>query len=159
VYGSKEALTEFVMKQAAQVFELPVVVAQAIAMCKIERLTVKFRYDTFTMQNNATLLFQIIATPDIVIADKEMHFHAQVGQLRNLAQEAGVAFWHYQFELVPKIEHIAQHVHSFSLMLDAVEKVHQTTLLRAGMRNGTRTQMGIGEEIDILHKRNSLQET
>jgi pantothenate synthetase len=84
MYGSKEALAEFVVKQAAQPFELPVIVAQAIAMRKVKGLTIEFRNYALAMQNNATLLFQVITHPQVVITNEEMHFYAHVGEFRNL---------------------------------------------------------------------------
>jgi hypothetical protein len=56
------------------------------------------------------------------------------------------------YVLVPEVEHVAQQVHGFRLVLDAVEEIHQAPFLRASMLDGPRAQVRIGKEINIFHR-------
>ena len=151
MYGGKEALAEFVVKQAAQPFELPVIVAQPITVSEVKRLAVEFRNKSLTVQNYPTFLLQVIAHPKVVIADEEMHLHAHVGEFGNLAQEARVALRHNKFILVPEVKHISQQIDSTRLMLDAVKEIYESALLSACMGNSTAAQVGVGEKIYGFH--------
>ena len=81
----EQTLTTAVVEDLAQEFELVVRVTQAVAMRQIELLAVDFRRQRIAVKDHATLLFKIAIRPYIMIAGEEMHFHAHVGQLRDLA--------------------------------------------------------------------------
>ena len=109
-----------------------------------ELLPLKNQPDLFYLADgdvyrNGSYRFQVITTPDVMITDKEMHLHSQIGQLGNLPQETSIAFRHYQFELVPKVEYISQQVHCCSIMFYTIQKIHQTALLCPPVCYGTRT--------------------
>ena len=151
MYGGKEALAEFVVKQAAQPLKFPVVVAQPIAVSKVKRLAVEFRNEPLTVQNYPTFLLQVIAHPKVVIANEEMHLYAHVGEFGNLAQEARVALRHNKFILVPEVKHISQQINSTRLMLDAVKEIYESALLSTCVGNSTAAQVGVGEKIYGFH--------
>ena len=90
------------------------------------------------MQDDATLLLQIVVGPDVVIACEVMHLNTHVGQFRQLAQKAGKALGDDVFVFVPEVEHVAQQIDSGSFLLDAVEKTHQSSFLLSLMRNSQR---------------------
>ena len=77
-----------------------------------------------------SLLGEVSLAPYVVVADEEVHLHAIVGQLRYLAQEAGVALGYDVVVLEPKVEDVAQHVHCRGFVLDAVEELDQSSLSR-----------------------------
>jgi hypothetical protein len=147
----EKALQSLAMEHRAYQFEFPILITQAITMCQVEFLTIDFASHWLVMNDYSTFLFQVIATPNIMITDEEMHFHAHIGQFGNLTEETGISFGHYHLEFIPKVEHVAQQIDSTCLVLDAIQEIHQATLLRTAMFDGTRPQMGIGKEIDILH--------
>ena len=138
------------MKHCAYHLELPILFTQAITMCQVEFLAIDFASHRFAMNHNPTFLFQIIATPNVMISDKEMHLYTHIGQFGNLPEETGISFGNHQLEFIPEVEHIAQQIDGTRLMFDTIKEIHQTTLLCTAMFNSTRSQMRIGKEIDIL---------
>ena len=88
------------------------------------------------MQDDATLLGQIVAAPDVVVAREEVHFHAQVGQFGQFAQEARISLGYDGLEFVPEVEHVAQQIDGSCLVLDAVQKVDQAAFLRPPVFDG-----------------------
>ena len=95
------------MKHGTQQFELGIFISQSVPMRQEKLLPINLTGQRLTMNSYPALFFQIITTPDVMITDKEMHLHSQIGQLGNLPQETSIAFRHYQFELVPKVEYIS----------------------------------------------------
>lgn len=110
------------MKHGTQQFELGIFISQSVPMRQEKLLPINLTGQRLTMNSYPALFFQIITTPDVMITDKEMHLHSQIGQLGNLPQETSIAFRHYQFELVPKVEYISQQVHCCSIMFYTIQK-------------------------------------
>ena len=133
----EEELQRLTTEHGTKHLELPVLIPQSISMRQIEFLSINFACQWFAMNDDATFFLQVITTPYVMVANEKMHFHSQIGQLRNLTQKTSVTLWHHQLELIPKIEHIAQQIDSTRLMLDAIEEIHQSTFLRTAMFNGT----------------------
>lgn len=125
-------------------------------MGKEKDLVANLRGKRLTMENDATLLLQIAVGPYIVVAREEMHLHTKVGQFRELAEEASAPLWHDILVFVPKVEHIAQEIDCARLVLDTIEETDDAPLLCAAMRDGPRPKMGIGKEIDVLHRKRLL---
>ena len=151
--GGEEALHRAAVEQQAQQLEARIGVAQAVAVGQVELLAADFGGQRLAVQDDATLPFQVVAAPDVVVADEEVHFHPEVRQLGHLAQEARVALGHDGLELVPEVEHVAQQVDGRSLVLDAVQEADQAAFLCPSVGDGEGAQMGVGEEVDVLHKR------
>ena len=103
------------------------------------------------MDGHSTFRLQIVLTPHVVIACKEMHFHAHVRQFAHLAQKSGVAFRHHFLVLKPEVEDVAKQKDGFGLVLDGVEEIDKTALAGATVFHRTAAQMGIGYEIVVLH--------
>ena len=120
-------------------------------MGQIEELAVNLTRERGTVERDATLLLQVVATPDVMVAREKMHLHPAVGQLGELAQKAGISFGHDSLELIPEVKHVAQQIDRCGVVLNLVQEVHQPALLRAAVRDGTRTEVRIRKEIDILH--------
>ena len=110
-----------------------IIITQPVAMRQEKLLVINLTRQRFTMDNNPTFLFQIIAAPDIMVADKEMHLYSHIRQLGDFSQETGISFWNNQLEFIPEIEHVAQQIYGCRLMLDTVEKVNQPAFLRTTM--------------------------
>lgn len=125
-------------------------------MGKEKDLVANLRGKRLTMENDAALLLQIAVGPYIVVAREEMHLHTKVGQFRELAEEASATLWHDILVFVPKVEHIAQEIDCARLVLDTIEETDDAPLLCAAMRDGPRPKMGIGKEIDVLHRKRLL---
>ena len=104
------------VEQQAQQFEARVGVAQTVAVGQVELLAADFGGQCLAVQDDAALLLQVVAAPNVVVADEEMHFHPEVRQLGHLAQKARVALGHDGLELVPEVEHVAQQVDGRSLV-------------------------------------------
>ena len=148
----KQGLQRMAVENGTQKLEFTVGVAQPVTMGQVELLAMDFCGQRFAVQDDAAFLRQVVAAPDVMVARKEVYFHSEVRQFGQLAQKARVAFGHHQLEFVPEVKHVAQQIDGRSLVLDAVQKVHQPAFLRTAVLDGTRTQMGVGEEIYILHK-------
>lgn len=125
-------------------------------MGKEKDLVANLRGKRLTMENDAALLLQIAIGPYIVVAREEMHLHTKVGQFRELAEEASATLWHDILVFVPKVEHIAQKIDCARLVLDTIEETDDAPLLCAAVRDGPRPKMGIGKEIDVLHRKRLL---
>ena len=108
------------MKHGTKQFELLVRVAQSVTMSKIELFSVYFGSQRFTVHNDTTFFGEIIPTPYIMVANKEMHFHSHIRQLGNLPEKTSITLGHHRAELKPEVEQVAQQINSFSLMLDAI---------------------------------------
>ena len=113
------------------------VITQTVAMSQEKFLAINLASQRFTMNRNATLLFQIVTTPDIMITDKEMHLYSHIGQLGYFSQKTGISFRNNKLEFVPEVKHIAQQINSSRPVLDTVEKANQPTFLRTTMRYRT----------------------
>ena len=133
--GGEGNLAQTVMKHPFQQFVLLIRVAQPVAVGHEEHLAVDLRRQRLLMQNDATLPLQVVVGPDVVVAGKEMHLHAHVGQLAQLAEEARVAAWHHIFVFVPEVKDIAQQIDGCRLLLDAVKETHQASFLRPAVGN------------------------
>ena len=72
------------MEDGTNHLERLVGVAHAVTMSQKELMTIDFSCFRLLMQNDTTLLLQIVIGPDVVITCKEMHFHTHVGQFRQL---------------------------------------------------------------------------
>ena len=124
-------------QQPSQELELLVVVAQSVAVRKKEHLAVYLGYDFLSVHNHATLLFEVVAAPDVVVSGKEVDLHAVVCQLANLAKESGISLWYNEFVFEPEVEHVAKEIHRACLVLDAVEESDKSALLHPSVRNGS----------------------
>ena len=149
--GGEEALHRVAVEQHAQHLEARVRVAQTVAVGQVELLTADFGGQRLAMQDDAALPLQVVAAPDVVVADEEVHLHPEVRQFGHLAQEARVALGHDGLEFVPEVEHVAQQVDGGCLVLDAVQESDQAAFLRPSVGDGERAQVGVGEEVDVLH--------
>ena len=105
------------MKHGTKQFELLVRVAQSVTMSKIELFSVYFGSQRFTVHNDTTFFGEIIPTPYIMVANKEMHFHSHIRQFGDFSQETGISFGDDQPEFIPEIKHISQQINSRSLVL------------------------------------------
>ena len=103
------------------------------------------------MERHAAFLFEIVVLPEVVVADEIVNLHAEVGEFADFAEQSREALGHGVAVLVPEVEHVAEEVDGRGLVLDGVEEVHQSPLLGAGMGNGQAAEVGIGEEIYVLH--------
>ena len=99
--GGKEALHRAAVEEESQQFEARIRVSQSVAVGQIELLAVDFGGQRLAVQDDAAFLLQVVAAPDVVVTDEEVHFHPEVRQLGHLAQEARVALGHDGFEFVP----------------------------------------------------------
>ena len=105
-------------------------------MVKKENLAIDFGGKRLFVENDTTFLLQIVIGPDVMVADEEMHLHPIISQFGEFAEKAAVTSWHHIFVFIPEIEHVAQKINGSRLMLDAVEKAHQTALVHAAMVDG-----------------------
>ena len=141
-------LAKLVMEDASDKPKLPVMVAKSVSMSKIEGLVAYIQSERVIVHRHATFLFQIVKTPDVMIAGKVMYLDAHVGQFAYLAEEACIAFWYDGLILKPEVEHVAEHVDGTRLVLYLVEEAHESPLLLSGVRNGKTSQMGIGYKVN-----------
>ena len=155
VYAGKEPLQDGVVEHGPQGAELPVGVAQSVAVGEVEELASELHGHGAVVHDGAALLGEVVLAPDVVVADEEVHLHAAVGELAHLAEEAGVALGHHVAVLEPEVEDVAQHIHGRGLLLYLVEEVDQPPL--AGTHRGecAAAQVCIGDEVNhdcFLHK-------
>ena len=147
----KHPLAQLVAKNGADELELPILVAQTIAMSHVENLVRKFHRHGTVMYDNATFTFQIVCTPDIMVAHKEVYLYPIVGQFAHLAQKACISTGNHHAILKPEVKHVPQHIDSTRLILDGIKKAHQPSFLLTAVCDGQTAQMGIAYKIDVLH--------
>ena len=97
-------------------------IGKLIAMGEEKFPSVNLGKKSLAMNNHATLLFEIIFTPKVVVAGKEMHLHPTVCKFGYFTQETGKTFWHGISILVPEVEHIAKHINCGSVALYLVKE-------------------------------------
>ena len=151
VHEVEQALAGAVVEHPAQELELAVGVAESVAMCQVEHLTIDIGGQRLAMQDDAAFLFEVSVGPDVVVTREVMNLDTHIGEFRQLSKETCIALGHHMSVLVPEVEHVAQQIDGSRLLLDAVEESYQSALLHALMLYGKRAQMGVGQEIDILH--------
>ena len=118
--GGKHPLQRAVVKHGTQQFEFRIRITQSVAVRQKELLPENLRGQRLSVHNYPTLLCEIIATPNVMITNKEMHFHSHIRQLGNLPEKTSITLGHHRAELKPEVEQVAQQINSFSLMLDAI---------------------------------------
>ena len=141
--GREKMLAKAVMEDRANDLERLAGVAQAVAMCQIEYLSIELYGLWLLVEDDTTLALQIFVGPDVVVACEIVHLDTHIGQLGYLAKETGEALRHHIAVLVPEVEHIAQQIDGSRLVLDTVEETHQSALLHALMRNGEGAKVGV----------------
>ena len=104
--GREGPLTGAVVEDALEQLETLGGIAQTVAMRQEEDLAIEFGGLRLLVEDDATLLFEILISPDVVVARKVMHLDTHVGEFRDLAQETGEALGHYIFVFVPEVEHV-----------------------------------------------------
>ena len=147
----EEPLAYLVMENGTDELKRLVGVAHAVTVSQEELMAIDLGGLGLLVQDDATLLLQIVVGPDVMVARKVVHLDTHIRQFRQLTQEAGKTLRYHIFIFVPEVEHIAQQVDSRSLLLDAVKETYQAALLRALVGHCQRAQVGVGKEIDVLH--------
>ena len=150
--GRESPLAKAVVEYPADELERLVGVAQAVTMSHEEYLAVDLCSQRLVVQDDAALFFQILLGPDVVVAGEVMYLDAHIGQLRQFAEEAGVAFGHHVTVFIPEVEHVAEQIDGGRLLLNTVEEAHQPALLHPAVFNSPRTEVSITEKIYIFHK-------
>lgn len=143
MYGGKQTLAQRVVENGTEQLKLLVGQVKAVTMSKEEGFVAELYHLVLTVHNHTTLLFKVVALPQVVVSAEEMYFHSHVGELAYLAQKAGVAFGYNCAVFMPEVKDVAQQVDGFRLLLDAVEKIDQSAFLCASMWNGQTAQVGI----------------
>ena len=118
--AGKHALAKAVAEHGTQETELAVGVAQAVAVRQHEHLVAHLHRHRLGVQRHAAFLHQVIAAPDVVVARKEVHLHAPVGQFAELPEKTGVATGHHRLVFIPEIKDVSQQINRRSLILDTV---------------------------------------
>ena len=154
----EQPLAQRAVENASQEAVFGVWVAQTVAMGHVEDAVVNLGGHGRLVDLDATLLLEVAVGPEVVVAGKKVYLYAAVGEFGELAEKSGVALGHHVAVLVPEIKHIAQEIDGGSLVLDAVKKPHQPALVHPGVGDGERAQVGIREEIDVLHNHSVLIE-
>ncbi len=106
----EETLAETVAEEGTHEAELGVGITQTVTVAEVEEFVGNLDGDGIVVHLHATLLLEIVLTPDVMVASKEMHLDAHVGEFADLAQEACVAFGHHVPILVPEVEDVAKEV-------------------------------------------------
>ena len=151
MYCIEQTLTGTVMIDSSQQFETIIRVAQAITVCQEKYLVIDFCGKGTCMDHQPAFFFQVTVSPNIVITRKKMHFDTHISQFGELAEKTCISFRNNITIFIPKVEHIAQKVDCGSLILDAVEESHQSTLLHPSVLNSQRAQMCVRKKINLLH--------
>ena len=149
--GREKMLAKAVMEDRANDLERLAGVAQAVAMCQIEYLSVELYGLWLLVEYDTTLALQVVIGPDVVVACEIVHLDTHISQLGNLTEETGEALRHHIAVFVPEVEHIAQQIDGSCLVLDTIEEPYQPTFLHTLVVNGPRTEVSIRQKIDILH--------
>ena len=135
--AGEECLQGATVEHGPEQLEFLVVVAQPVTMCQIELLAIELHGHRFAVEDDTALAREVVAAPDVMVPDEEMHLYTHVGQFGELAEKAGVAFGYHQSEFVPEVKHITQQIYGCSFVLDAVEEIDHSALLSAAVRYGS----------------------
>ena len=137
----KHPLAQLVAENGADELELPILVAQTIAMSHVENLVRKFHRHGTVMYDNATFTFQIVCTPDVMVAHKEVYLYPIVGQFAHLAQKACISTGNHHAILKPEVKHVPQHIDSTRLVLDGIKKPNGMILTSGPTGSGKSTTL------------------
>ena len=74
-------MADFITEHATDELELLVRIAQTVAMCHEEHLTVDLCGERLLVKNHTAFLLQVAIHPDVVVTREVVHLHAHVGQL------------------------------------------------------------------------------
>lgn len=148
----EEGLTKFTAEETAHESEFGIRITQSISMPEVEEFVGNLNGDGVMMNFHAAFLLEVILAPDVMITREEMNLDAHIRQLTDLAQKTCIALWYHIAEFIPEVKDVPQQVDCRSLVLDLIKETYQTTLLLSGMWDGKTTEVGITEEIDVLHK-------
>jgi hypothetical protein len=88
------------------------------------------------MERYSTFLDEVVAAPLVVVALEKVHFHSHVGQFAYFAKKACVSFRHDIGVFKPEVEHVAEHIDGFCLVLYGVKEVDETALMGASVVYG-----------------------
>ena len=91
--------------------------------------------------------WQIVENPDVVVANKPIYFHAEVGKLRDFSEKPRESSRHHIAVFIPIVEDVAEEVYFFSRVFNRVEKRHHAPLVVERRVKLARSKMEIGEEI------------
>lgn len=141
------------MEERAQETELPVGISQAVTVGEVEYLVGQFECHRLPMQDDSALALQIIGAPNVVVACEEVHLHPIVSEFAHLSQEACEASGDHCGVLEPEVKHVAQHIYGTRLVLYVVKETHQAAFLLPAVLQSATAQMGVTDEIDVLHRR------
>ena len=86
-----------------------------------------------------------------MVSREIVDFNAVVGEFGEFSEEACEAFWHNVSVFVPEVEHVSEQVNCACFMLDAVEEAHESALLHPLMGDCERSEVCVGDEIDVIH--------
>ena len=136
VYEVEQALTGAVVEHPPQELELPVGIAETVAVCEVEHVAIDVGGERLPVEDDAAFLLEVAVGPDVVIAREVVHLYAHIGELGNLSEEPSIALRHHVAVFVPEVEHVAEQVDGSGFRLDAVEESHQSALLHALMLYG-----------------------
>ena len=131
VQRTEQHLARTTVENATQEFETRVGIAQSIAVGKVEHAVVYLHCLGLCVHRHAAFVVQVAVGPDIVVAGKEVHFDAHIGEFGDFTKETRVAFGHHVAIFIPKIEHVAKQIDGARLRLYGVKESHQPPFLRA----------------------------
>lgn len=134
--GGEHKLAYLTVEEGTEELEFLVGITQSVAMGKQEYLAIDLGGERLLVQDNATLLLQVVEGPDVVIACEVVYLNAHIRQFRQFAEETGISTRHDILELIPEVEHVAKEIYGGSLVLDAVEKPDQPALMHAAVVDG-----------------------
>ena len=140
---TEQRLARTAVEYTAQELEARVGIAQSVAVREVEHLVVNLHCLRLRVYRHAAFVVQIAVGPDVVVARKEVHFYAHVGEFGYFSEEARVAFGHDIAVFVPEIEHVAKQIYGACLGLYGVKEPYKPPLLRAAVVYRPRTEVGV----------------
>ena len=162
-HEAEEGLRDWVVKECPQANE----VANLLADRRGERLQVAGRYDAVAVgkvegalvdggcygravDKDTRFAGEPSECPNIMITNEIVHLYAAVRKVSEGGKEGAVGFFVRVAPevLVPEIEHVAEEVDSRGILRHGAQQRHQATLVFAGVRDGTGTEMGIRKKVN-----------
>ena len=83
--GGEEELAHLTMEEGTKKLEFLVGITQSVAMGKQEYLAIDLGGERLLVQDNATLLLQVVEGPDVVIACEVVYLNAHIRQFGQFA--------------------------------------------------------------------------
>ena len=121
----EQELVELTFKHLFEELVALVAGASAVAVDEEELLPFDGLDDRLAMQFNPDFIAQVTKTPQIVVADEQMHGDTRISELGQFALQPDETLGNHGFVLKPKVEQVAHQVKFLAVGTNRVQKAQE----------------------------------